>query len=81
MFPSKKIQINYVMKAAEIMLLYCYEKKKKKKFINLINEDCDIYRKTDLLVQAEVLVVPVNKFGGISKLPKELYFFLENFKI
>jgi|TARA_B110001452_G_scaffold187386_1_gene157758 hypothetical protein len=48
MFPSKKIQINYVMKAAEIMLLYCYEKKKKKKFINLINEDCDIYRKTDL---------------------------------
>ena len=40
-----------------------------------------IYRKTDLLVQAEVLVVPVNKFGKISKLPKELYFFLENFKI
>ena len=40
-----------------------------------------IYRKSDLLVQAEVLVVPVNKFGKISKLPKELYFFLENFKI
>ena len=40
-----------------------------------------IYRKTDLLVQAEVLVIPVNKFGKISKLPKELYFFLENFKI
>ena len=40
-----------------------------------------IYRNTDLLVQAEVLVIPVNKFGKISKLPKELYFFLENFKI
>ena len=40
-----------------------------------------IYRKTDLLVQADVLVIPVNKFGEISKLPKELYFFLENFKI
>ena len=40
-----------------------------------------IYRKTDLLVQAEVLVIPVNKFGKISKLPEELYFFLENFKI
>ena len=48
MFPSKKIQINYVMKVAEIMLLYCYAKKEKKKFIDLINEDCDIYRKTDL---------------------------------
>ena len=40
-----------------------------------------IYRKTDLLVQSEVLVIPVNKFGKISKLPEELYFFLENFKI
>ena len=36
------------MKVAEIMLLYCYAKKEKKKFIDLINEDCDIYRKTDL---------------------------------
>ena len=40
-----------------------------------------IYRKTDLLVQAEVLVIPVNMVGKISKLPNELYFFLENFKI
>ena len=40
-----------------------------------------IYRKSDLLVQAEVLVIPVNKLGKISKLPSELYFFLENFKI
>ena len=40
-----------------------------------------IYRNTDLLVQAEVLVIPVTNFGKISKLPKELYFFLENFKI
>ena len=40
-----------------------------------------IYRKSDLLVQAEVLVIPINKVGKISKLPNELYFFLENFKI
>ena len=40
-----------------------------------------IYRKSDLLVDAEVLVIPVNKLGKISKLPNELYFFLENFKI
>ena len=40
-----------------------------------------IYRKSDLLVQAEVLVIPVNMVGKISKLPNELYFILENFKI
>jgi len=40
-----------------------------------------IYRKSDLLVHAEVLVIPVNKLGKISKLPNELYFLLENFKI
>ena len=48
MFPSKKIQINYVLKVSELMLLYCYRKKRRKNFINLINNDCDIYRKTDL---------------------------------
>ena len=40
-----------------------------------------IYRKSDLLVQAEVLVITINKVGKIAKLPNELYFFLENFKI
>ena len=30
------------------MLLYCFKEKKRKNFINLINNDCDIYRKTDL---------------------------------
>ena len=30
------------------MLLYCYKEKKRKGFIDLINNDCDIYRKTDL---------------------------------
>ena len=40
-----------------------------------------IYRKSDLLVEAEVLVIPVNKLGKISKLPNELYFFLEKLKI
>ena len=34
-----------------------------------------IYRESDLLVQASVLVIPVNSSGKISKLPNELYFF------
>ena len=40
-----------------------------------------IFRGSDLLVQAEVLVIPVNTVGKISKLPNEIYFFLESFKI
>ena len=41
----------------------------------------NIYRETNLLVQASVLVIPVNSSGKISKLPNELYFFLEKLKI
>ena len=40
-----------------------------------------IFRDSDLLVQAEVLVIPVNTTGKISKLPNEIYLFLESFKI
>ena len=40
-----------------------------------------IYRESNLLVQAFVLVIPVNSSGKISKLPNELYFFLEKLKI
>ena len=40
-----------------------------------------IYRGSNLLVQASVLVIPVNSSGKISKLPNELYFFLEKLKI
>ena len=40
-----------------------------------------IFRGYDLLVHAEVLVIPVNKAGKISKLPNEIYLFLESFKI
>ena len=40
-----------------------------------------IYRKSDLLVEAEVLVIPVNTAGKISKIPNEIYYFLENIKI
>ena len=40
-----------------------------------------IYRESDFLVQASVLVIPVNSSGKISKLPNELYFFLEKLKI
>jgi acyl-CoA thioester hydrolase len=40
-----------------------------------------VYRESNLLVQASVLVIPVNSSGKISKLPNELYFFLEKLKI
>ena len=40
-----------------------------------------IYRESNLLVQASILVIPVNSSGKISKLPNELYFFLEKLKI
>tara|TARA_Y100000739_G_scaffold211571_1_gene202985 strand:+ start:332 stop:724 length:393 start_codon:yes stop_codon:yes gene_type:complete len=40
-----------------------------------------IYRKSDLLVHAEVLVIPVNANGKISKLPDELYYILEKLNI
>ena len=45
-----------------------------------INFNQKIYRKTDLLIEAEVLVIPVNLSGKISKLPDELYIFLEKLK-
>lgn len=48
MFPSKKNQKNYVIKIAELMLIYCYRKKKNGNFLHLLNNECDLYRKTDL---------------------------------
>lgn len=39
-----------------------------------------IYRESDLLINAEVLVIPVNTSGKITKLPDELYKFLEKLK-
>ena len=40
-----------------------------------------IYRRSNLLAEAQILVIPVSRSGKISKLPNELYFFLESFKI
>ncbi len=40
-----------------------------------------IFRGSSLLAQAQILVIPVNRYGKISKLPNELYFYLESFKI
>ena len=39
-----------------------------------------IYRESDLLIDAEVLVIPVNTLGKITKLPYELCIFLEKLK-
>ena len=36
-----------------------------------------IFRGSSLLAQAKILVIPVNRSGKISKLPDELYLFLE----
>jgi len=40
-----------------------------------------IYRDSELLVQAKILVIPVSRSGKILKLPNEIYFFLEDYKI
>ena len=45
-----------------------------------INFTQKIYRESDLLISAEVLVVPINISGKIIKLPDELYFFLKKIK-
>ena len=37
-----------------------------------------IYRGKDLLAEAQILVLPVSKSGKISKLPNEIYLFLES---
>jgi len=37
-----------------------------------------IYRGNDLLAEAQILVLPVSKSGKISKLPNEIYLFLES---
>ena len=45
-----------------------------------INFKQKIYRNFDLLIDADVLITPINSSGKISKLPDELYFSLEGFK-
>ena len=40
-----------------------------------------IYRGKDLLAEAQILVLPVSKSGKISKLPNEIYLFLESLLI
>ena len=40
-----------------------------------------IYRGNDLLAEAQILVLPVSKSGKISKLPNEIYLFLESLLI
>ena len=39
-----------------------------------------IFRKSDLLIQAEVLVIPVNSLGKITKMTDEIYSSFEKFK-
>ena len=45
-----------------------------------INFNQKIFRKSDLLIQAEVLIIPVNSLGRITKMPDEIYSSLEKFK-
>lgn len=48
MIPQKKNQINYAIKATELMLYYCYSKRKKINIKKILNSECDILRKTSL---------------------------------
>lgn len=48
MLPDKKIQLNYILNISKLMLAYCFKKKNVKKFESLINNQTDLYRKTNL---------------------------------
>ena len=37
-----------------------------------------ILKKKDILLEAEVLIIPVNNLGKISKLPEEIFLYLKN---
>jgi acyl-CoA thioesterase FadM len=45
-----------------------------------INFNQKIYRNSDLLVEAEVLVISVNKLGKITKILNEIYLHLVSLK-
>ena len=45
-----------------------------------INFNQKIFRKSDLLIQAEVLVIPVNSLGKIIKMSDEIYSSFAKFK-
>ena len=45
-----------------------------------INFSQKIYKESDILIDADVLVIPVNTKGKITKLPNELYALLEKLK-
>ena len=45
-----------------------------------INFNQKIFRKSDLLIQAEVLVITVNSLGKITKMTDEIYSSFEKFK-
>lgn len=69
MHPSKQNQISYALKVTELMLLYCYSKRKKANFDYLLNHECDILRKTSLynLKKKRVLKSNLIKWKKISK--------------
>ena len=48
MIPQKKNQINYALKSTELMLYYSYSKRKKISIKKILNNECDILRKTSL---------------------------------
>ena len=47
MLPDKKVQLNYIFNISKLMLAYC-QKKDEKNFKSLINNQTDLYRKTNL---------------------------------
>ena len=48
MLPDKKVQLNYIFNISKLMLAYCHKKKDEKNFKSLINNQTDLYRKTNL---------------------------------
>ena len=49
MLPDKKVQLNYIFNISKLMLAYC-QKKDEKNFKSLINNQTDLYRKTNYMI-------------------------------
>ena len=78
-FVVKKCTINYKKPAFFENILNVSSSIKELSKVK-INFNQKIYRNSDLLIVAEVLVIPVNSIGNISRLPDELYLKLDKLK-
>ena len=74
MIPQKKNQINYALKATELMLYYSYSKRKTINIKKILISECDILRKTSLYNFKKKKFIAKKKNSG-KKYYRKLKFF------